>query len=42
MVPNVTKGGASFKGAAAYYLHDREAETASRRVGAFKAGSSTP
>ena len=30
MVPNVTKGGASFKGAAAYYLHDKEAETAER------------
>ena len=30
MVPNVTKGGASFKGAAAYYLHDKEAETAVR------------
>ncbi len=26
MVPNVTRGGASFKGAAAYYLHDKEAE----------------
>ena len=30
MVPNVTKGGASFKGAAAYYLHDKEAETNER------------
>ncbi len=30
MVPNVTKGGGSFKGAAAYYLHDKEAETAER------------
>ena len=30
MVPNVTKGGASFKGAAAYYLHDKEAETTER------------
>ncbi len=30
MVPNVTKGGTSFKGAAAYYLHDKDAETAER------------
>ncbi len=30
MVPNVTMGGASFKGAAAYYLHDKEAETKER------------
>ena len=32
MVPNVTKGSASFKGAAAYYVHDKEAETAERVV----------
>jgi hypothetical protein len=30
MVPNVTKGGASFKGAAAYYLHDKDAMSADR------------
>ena len=30
MVPSVTKGGASFKGAAVYNLHDKEAETAER------------
>ena len=30
MVPHVTAGGSSFKGAAAYYLHDKEAETAER------------
>jgi len=30
MVPHVTKGGASFKGAAVYYLHDKEAETTQR------------
>ena len=30
MVPNVTRGGTSFKGAAAYYLHDKEAETNER------------
>ncbi len=30
MVPHVTKGGGSFKGAAAYYLHDKEAVAADR------------
>lgn len=29
-MPNVTRGGAGFKGTAAYYLHDKEAETAER------------